>query len=145
MRSLAVLVALWALAAPVRAQTTVVVGGSLEGFSVCDKLAGPLGYVRIDVLLRPDGGAVVRHELKHMEQMRRKASCAVWTRAYQVEWPQSGVESEAEAFCENVKYSMEVFGWRKEIAIDAYAARLVFSYPFKLRMSTAREALGRYC
>ena len=84
----------------------------------------PVVWINGNVVGGPDQEWVLRHELKHAEQVRRLGNCVLW----KVYLSQNLGDLEAEAFCEAVKYEVEINRMSYDAALDKYA-RWLSRYP----------------
>jgi hypothetical protein len=73
------------------------------GTTGCDTHGVGVAYIRLDVLGSIEEGPVIAHERKHLEQIKRFASCGEWQRWYS----ENTVEAEAEAFCAAAKAAVK--------------------------------------
>lgn len=111
------------------------------GFTVCQH-EQVLSFVRTRTILNdPHGPGHIAHELMHEQQMLRHDTCADWD-AY---WAGHRAELEAEAFCQDVQYSVRI-GMPFEDAIAKWAHWMWTTMPdLKLDHAAASALIRRYC
>lgn len=115
------------------------------GYSYCYGVGTPAGWLNVNVYGTQDELGTVLHERKHMEQVKRIGLCNLYN-AW-IEIPENRIESEAEAFCEEVRLEQKYpFNLSREAAIAKYARWMSNGYPqFRMTPDSAAVRLGKYC
>jgi hypothetical protein len=113
------------------------------GFTVCERGRTSF-FINGRTLGTKDEKGTILHEQKHMEQIARLGNnCMLWEKYRELH----GADTEAEAFCEEVKLEQgEPWNLSRMAALTKYARWLAVCYPqYKLTHDTAIPLLEKYC